>query len=73
MERDHQIRNKITHEGGYVSSEWKSFEFAETNELVSSSGYSQSLELTRAFCEEALDNFERFLLQVSHATKKGAS
>lgn len=65
------IRNRITHGGGYVAPDWKHFSFLRTGKLVDTSeGEHQELyqiELTREFCDEALDNFEQFMLAASRA------
>ena len=62
-----EIRNKIVHEGGYISSEWNHYPFVQQNGLVSDSGGEHRLELTRAFCEKATKDFEQFLAKLSHA------
>ena len=63
------IRNKITHTGGYVTSNWNRFGFVRTKKLVDTSEQQQlyHVELTKEFCDEALDNFERFMLAATCA------
>ena len=65
-----EIRNKIMHEGGYISCEWGNFSYAQDSGIVGSAEISQQLELTRSFCEKALNDFERFLLRVSRSTRQ---
>ena len=65
--RYRDIRNKIMHRGGIVSSRWGNYGYANARDLVNQSGGTLRLELTRSFCEEATQNFERFLRRVLYA------
>lgn len=65
-----EIRNKIMHEGGYISCEWSNFTYAQDNGIVGGDKYTQRLELTRAFCEGALADFQQFLLRVSRRVSR---
>lgn len=66
INRYQEIRNKIMHEGGFVSDTWGNYSYADANGIVNAPA--ERLELTRPFCEKALKDFERFLLMVSHST-----
>ncbi len=68
INRYQEIRNKIMHEGGYVSCRWDNYSYAEINGIIDT--YTEQLALTRPFCEKALNDFERFLLKVSRATRQ---
>lgn len=68
INRYKKIRNKIIHESGYVSCSWESYSYAESNGIVDTR--TEQLALTRSFCEKALNDFERFLLRVSRATRQ---
>lgn len=68
INRYKEIRNKIIHESGYVSCSWKAYSYAESKGIVDTR--TDQLELTRPFCEKALNDFERFLLRVSRATRQ---
>lgn len=65
-----EIRNKIMHEGGYISCDWDNYEYVRNIGLVTEGSGPNQLELTRSFCERAAGNFERFLLKVSRATRQ---
>lgn len=56
------IRNRITHSGGYVAPDWNHLGSATAKGIVASEWDEHRLELTKAFCNEALDNFEKFML-----------
>ncbi len=56
------IRNKIMHEGGSLPRRGSITDYAKQKQIASGGGV--SLELTRPFCEEALDNMKLFLLDV---------
>ena len=61
------IRNKITHEGGYVKGSWGYYDSAKSMGIVSGDKedvYSERLKLTRPMCEEAARTFERFMVMV---------
>ena len=62
-----EIRNKIIHEGGDLPLEGHVTDFAKAKQIVSTWGGSPNLELTRPFCDEALGNLRRFLLEVHRA------
>ena len=68
VKRYQEIRNKIMHEGGHVSRGWDNFTYAESHGIVDT--HAEQLALTRPFCEKALNDFERFLLKVSRATRQ---
>ena len=62
-----QIRNKITHEGGILPPQEQIEDFAKAKQIVNPSGGNSNLELTRPFCDEAIKNFEQFMLEVHRA------
>ena len=68
------IRNEITHAGGYVAPAWRRFSFVKTKKLVDTSECEHrqlyQLKLTKEFCDEALDNFEQFMLEASRAAAR---
>ena len=58
-----EIRNKLMHEGGLLPESGSLTEYALSKQIVS--GWNgRELLLTRPFCEEAVNNFEGFLLRV---------
>ena len=57
------IRNKITHNGGYVVLNWRRLDSAKIKGIVASNWDEHRLELTKEFCNEALDNFQKFMLE----------
>ena len=65
-----EIRNKIMHEGGYVSSEWEKLKDAQANGIINSSRDDLQLELTLPFCQKASNDFEKFLKKVIGPRKK---
>ena len=62
-----EIRNKIMHEGGELPLHGHVTDFAKAKQIVSPRAGSPKLELTRPFCDVALGNMRRFLLQVHQA------
>ena len=62
-----KVRNMIVHAGGYVSSGWDLYRFVDQNGIVKENWGELRLELNRAFCEKAANDFERFMLKVSRA------
>ncbi len=60
------IRNKIMHAGGYVHYDWKYSNDAKSMGIISGGGF-ERLKLTRPICEEAVNNFEKFLIMVHKA------
>ena len=78
VQRLYRIRNAVVHGGGFLSSIGDELDFARRQGIVvqreanprpnsQNTPVSVKLELTRAFCGEALDTFEKLLLQVSDA------
>ena len=65
------IRNRITHSGGYVLPSWKLLNSAKAKGIVVSNLDEHRLELTKGFCNEALDNFQKFMLGAILAADKG--
>ena len=72
------IRNKIAHAGGLLDPDKESddkdkkevkriIEFARTHGVIAEWGGVQQLELTGAFCENALNDFEKSLLDIHEA------
>ncbi len=57
------IRNSITHSGGYVAPDWKYLNSAKAKGIVVSNWDEHRLELTKEFCNEAVDNFHKFILE----------
>lgn len=70
IDKYRKIRNKVVHSGGYVFPNWDIFTFADGEGIVGGSGSEQKLELTRPFCEQAVLDFESFMLKVSRATRQ---
>ena len=62
-----EIRNKIIHEGGYVPCRWGHFDYAKKKGIISNGGIRLRLELTRQICEEAVRDFEKFIMMVYKA------
>ncbi len=71
-----KIRNKIVHEGGHLSrrkpSDRNLIDYAKKESIVwkwsmDPKEESLALELTRPYCEKAIDNFERFMIQLADA------
>ncbi len=62
IERYRVIRNKIMHCGGTVPECGEHADYAESKGIVASYFPSGTYALTRQFCDEALDNFEQYLL-----------
>ncbi len=62
-----EIRNTIMHEGGDLPLEGHVTDFAKAKQIVSTQGGRPNLELTRPFCEDALGNLRRFLLELHQA------
>ena len=60
------IRNKLMHEGGLLSEGGELTEYALRKQIVSDRN-GRELVLTRSFCEEAVNNLERFVLRVHRA------
>ena len=56
------IRNMIMHEGGLIPECEEDIAFAESKGITADGFPSGSYALTRVFCDEALDTFERCLL-----------
>ena len=56
------IRDKIMHEGGIIPKCEEAVAFAECNGISSDYLSSSTYALTRRFCDEALDTFQRYLL-----------
>ena len=66
--RYRKIRNAIAHEGGTLLSPKKHIvEFASSKGIISTLRKYPELELTRAFCEDASHQLERFLLMAHEA------
>ena len=61
------IRNKIMHEDGAIPPEGDITDFAKAQKIVSTSGGNPRLDLTRPFCDEAVEVMRRFLLDVHRA------
>ena len=62
-----KIRNKIMHEGGELPPNSDVTTFAKSKQIVSTRAGSPRLELTRPFCDVALEDMRRFLLEVHKA------
>ena len=61
-----QVRNKIMHERGSISSEDGIYERAKECEIVTDARLSgEFLELTPEFCKSALDDFQQFLVEAN--------
>lgn len=60
-----QIRNLLMHEGGSLPPSSSLLDYVNSKEIVSSWGGGLELNLSRAFCEEALDNLKAFLLRLN--------
>lgn len=76
--RYQQIRNKIMHAGGSIEPAGKEAEYIKSKGLepswrIDGKPHFAQLELTRPFCEEALDHFNRFLLKLHTACKQGTN
>lgn len=61
-----EIRNKLMHAGGAVSSEWGNWKYAEKEGILDHN--TNQLALTRIYCTTAAINFEQFTLRVSEST-----
>ena len=61
------IRNKIMHEDGFVGRDWKYFDEAKGMGILPFRGDFGELKLSRLICEQAVNDFERFLLMVHAA------
>ena len=69
------IRNKIMHEGSSLGENDRIFNFAKENRILFEApgidGNKEfDLQLTRAFCEKALDDFQKVLVQVYSAYER---
>ena len=62
-----EIRNKIMHEGGFLPVQAQIASFTKEKEIVTPFGGSLKLELTRPFCNDALSNMRRLLLDAHRA------
>ena len=62
-----KLRNMIMHEGAVLSDKTDLLKYAEMRGIASSWGGSQMVEMTRPFCEEAIDNLTQFLLKLYRA------
>ena len=67
IERYKEIRNKIMHEGARIpEGNRRLLTYVREKQVVSTRGR-HALELTRAFCEEALENLKQFILETHRA------
>ena len=57
-----QIRDKIMHEGGIIPECEEASSYAESKGITGDGSPPRTYALTRQFCDEALRNFKRFLL-----------
>ena len=66
IKRYNKIRNAIAHSGGIVLPNWRAceLEFIEEKGILVGADTNPRLELTRSFCDEALNTFQQFLLKV---------
>ena len=62
-----KLRNKIMHAGAVLSDKTELLKYAEMRQIASSWGGRQMVEMTRPFCEEAIDNLTQFLLKLYRA------
>ena len=62
-----QLRNKIMHEGAVLSDKKELLKYAEMRYIASSWGGRVMVEMTRPFCEKAIDNLTQFLLKLYRA------
>ena len=78
VQRLYQVRNAIVHGGGFLTRTGDTLDFARRQGIIvqregnprpnqRSPRVSVKLELTRAFCDEALNTLEKLLLQISDA------
>lgn len=65
-----EIRNKIMHEGGFVSSNWEGLDNAQMRGIVNSGDDGLQVELTFDFCQKATKDFEQFLKKVVRSRKR---
>ena len=62
-----EIRNKLMHEGGIISSRWDHFRHCKDIGIIEEDS-APRLVLTQTFCDEALNDFKNFLIDVHQAT-----
>ena len=62
-----RIRNAIVHNGAIVSPNWTDIDFTRRKGILAGTESNPSLELTRSFCDEAVNTFQRFLISVLDA------